>query len=435
MVNTWILRGRRTLQARRQAVLVGWAGLGRWPATFVDLLIATVVVTLTANDHAGWRPDLLVGLLMAAALLWRRSRPEAVFAVVAGLALIQVLATPSAPAAYDLAVLVAMVAVVSHAERLWSAYLAGLVMLVGVLLMGVRTGVLTFSPGRPTVTEAISSAAVLGLYAALWLTAFVLRTRRLLVTSLRERAATAERERDHLSRLAAADERAAVARELHDVVAHSLAVMILQADGASYAVTGDVDKARTAMQTIATTGREALADMHRIVDVLRGVGADPGVESGPGDEPGFDLGSGPAGDRRRVGLEQLGQLVDRAETAGLAVQLQMDDHPPVLTAAEDLTIVRLVQESLTNVLRHAGPQATVRVRLTFATAAVTVEVVDDGAGAGLGGGIGRRHGSGLIGMRERVSAHGGSFTAGPSADPGTGAGWTMRAIIPLRRPA
>jgi signal transduction histidine kinase len=211
--------------------------------------------------------------------------------------------------------------------------------------------------------------------------------------------------------------------------------MILQADGASYAVTGDVDKARTAMQTIATTGREALADMHRIVDVLRGVGADPGVESGPGDEPGFDLGSGPAGDRRRVGLEQLGQLVDRAETAGLAVQLQMDDHPPVLTAAEDLTIVRLVQESLTNVLRHAGPQATVRVRLTFATAAVTVEVVDDGAGAGLGGGIGRRHGSGLIGMRERVSAHGGSFTAGPSADTGTGAGWTMRAIIPLRRPA
>jgi signal transduction histidine kinase len=401
------------MSAARETVTAWWAQLGRWPATVFDLIIAMVIVTLTVNDRP-WPPDLVFGLAMAAALLLRRSRPEAVFALVAGLAAIETLFSPTAPAPYDCAVLVAMVAVISHSARLWSAYLAGLVVLVGVIAMGVRTGWLDFSTDPAGVDDLVFNVAALGVYAAVWLTAFVLRTRRLLVATLRERAATAERERDHLNRLAAADERAAIARELHDVVAHSLAVMILQADGASYVVTGDAVKAQAAMRTIADTGREALADMHRIVDVLRGTSAEP--------EP----------QRHPVGLEQLQALIERAENAGLKVRLSVDSDPPALTAAEELTIVRLAQESLTNVLRHAGPSAKVEVKLTFAVDAATIEVSDGGAigHAAAGPGIGRPHGSGLIGMRERVSAHRGAFSAGPNPD---GPGWTMRAVIPMRR--
>jgi signal transduction histidine kinase len=401
----------------REAGSAGWAGLGRWPATVFDLSIAMVIVTITVNDHP-WAPDLFFGLIMAVALLQRRSRPEAVFAVVAGLAAIQLLLSPSAPAPYDCAVLVAMIAVVSHASRLWTAYLAGLIVLVGLTLLGVRSGLLGSPADRAEGADPVLDVTILGLIAASWLTALVLRTRRLLVATLRERAATVERERDHLNRLAAADERAAIARELHDVVAHSLAVMILQADGAGYVVADDVSKAQAALRTIADTGREALADMHGIVDVLRGTSAEAGSEP----------------ERQPVGLEQLRPLIERAESAGLKVSLTMDSDLPVLAAAEQLTIVRLVQESLTNVLRHAGPNAKVRVGLTFAADAATVEVSDDGAAslsaAVDGAAIGRPHGSGLIGMRERVGTHRGAFSAGPNVDR---PGWTMRAVIPVRR--
>jgi signal transduction histidine kinase len=410
-------RTRRTpVRGVREAAPAGWASLGRWPATVFDLIIATVIVTLTANDHP-WAPDLVFGLVMGMALLQRRSRPEAVFVLVSGLAAIQILLSPSAPAPYDCAVLVAMIAVVSHASRLWTAYLAGAVVLVGQILMAARAGLLDFSTDQSGQGDLVLSVTGFGLVAASWLIALVLRTRRLLVATLRERAATAERERDHLNLLAAADERAAIARELHDVVAHSLAVMILQADGASYVVIADSVKAQAAMRTIADTGREALADMHGIVDVLRGASA----------------GAGPEPQRHPVGLEQLHPLLERAESAGLRVTLTMDKDLPMLTAAEQLTIVRLVQESLTNVLRHAGPGAEVRVGLTFTADAATIEVSDNGMRGLAAGpdrpGVGRPHGSGLIGMRERVSAHRGAFSAGPNLD----GGWTMRAVIPVRR--
>ena len=422
--------------AAREALLTTWTGLGRWPTVMFDLAVAMTIVTFTVNDSDGWVLDPVVGLLMAAALLGRRYRPVPVFAVVAGLGGIQVLLTDSAPAAYDMAVLVAMVAVVSHAQQSWATYLAGLVVLAGLVLIGLR-GSLIADLQEHSASGLIEYAAVLAGFSALWLTAFVLRTRRLLVAGLRERAATAERERDQLNRLALADERAGIARELHDVVAHSLAVMILQADGAGYVVVQDVAKAQNALRTIADTGREALEDMHRIVDVLRGTA--PGALSGDPDSPGPD--------RRRITLEQLRPLVERAGSAGLNVSLSMDEPPSTLTAAEELTLVRLAQESLTNVLRHAGPGAPVEVSLRFTADTATLEVSDRGTGR-TGGPPARsgpvRAGSGLIGMRERVSAHGGTFVAGPgrqTGDPGTAGlrtevetGWTIRATIPVRRP-
>jgi signal transduction histidine kinase len=245
--------------------------------------------------------------------------------------------------------------------------------------------------------------------AAVWLTAYVLRTRRLYVLGLEERAVTAERERDHLATIAVAQERATIARELHDVVAHSMAVMIVQADGATYALDRDPEQARVAIKQVAATGRDALEDMRRLVGVLRG-----GAED---DE---------APDRRRVGLDQLTALTERARSAGLALTVTEDGDRGSLPAAVELTVFRIVQEALTNTLRHAGPGAKVSLEMRYRPGSVQVEVIDDGAGALSGGAPQPGTGHGLVGMRERVAVHGGRFTAGPRL----GGGWYLTAEVP-----
>jgi signal transduction histidine kinase len=236
------------------------------------------------------------------------------------------------------------------------------------------------------------------------------RTRRLYVAGLEERAATAERERDHLARIAVADERAAIARDLHDVVAHSLAVMIVQADGAGYALDAEPDQAQAAMKQVADTGRDALEDMRRLVGVLRGTGDGPAVDDG----------------HRRVTLDQLGALVERARSAGLPIDLEVSGVRPPLPPGMELTVYRLVQEALTNVLRHAGSGARGRLTVRYSATSLEVEMVDDGGGI-LAGQPERPGGHGLVGMRERVAVHGGAFEAGPVL----GGGWRVRAAIPL----
>ncbi|WP_430790493.1 sensor histidine kinase [Actinoplanes sp. G11-F43] len=306
------------------------------------------------------------------------------------------MAATTVPAGYDVAVLVALAAVVTHSRSTRAVGLSGVTVLAGTVI-----GVLIRIPDDwggdvldyPHLAEHV---AILGAGGAVWLIAYVLRANR-------ERADGAERERDHLARLAAADERAFIARELHDVVAHSLAVMIAQADGATYVLDSDTERARDAMRTVAGTGREALADMHRIVAVLRGTG-----DTVP---------------ERRLG--QFDGVVEGARAAGLGVGLRVDGDTGRLSPAVDLTVLRLVQESLTNVLRHAGPGATVTVSLTVGEDSVRLEIADDGHGrvsvpADSGG-------NGLLGMRERVAVHHGEFSAGPRPD----AGWLVRAMIPL----
>jgi signal transduction histidine kinase len=305
------------------------------------------------------------------------------------------------------------VAVVSHTEQMWKAYAAGGVVVLGVAMTYWDVSSVTSPSGQDSLIEGLTAA---GLCAGVWLTAYVLRTRRLYVAVLEERAVTAEREREHLTRLAAAEERAQIARDLHDVVAHSLSVMIVQADGASYAIEADRDKAQQALRTIADTGRDALEDMHHIVKVLRG-GREPGGE-----------------DRRRVSLDHLEPLVERARTAGLEVDLSIGDKPAGLSNAGELTLFRIVQEGMTNALRHAGPGARVAVTLTFDEDSATLEVVDDGAGKRAGSGSEVALGSGgngLIGMREQVDGHGGRFSAGPRLGPG----WQIRVELPVRAAA
>ncbi|MET7574305.1 histidine kinase [Streptomyces sp. NPDC005492] len=390
-----------------------------WVHTVYDLLLALVVAYSTLSYGQGY--DKLIGFSMAVAVAFRRRRPMTVMAVVSALALAQyrLAALPeplaSEGALYDMAVLIAMVTVVSHTEQIWKAYAAGGISVLGIMLVFGGTADVTSEAGRDGLNEALAAA---GACAAVWLTSYMMRTRRLYVGVLEERAATAERERAHLAQIAAAEERAEIARELHDVVAHSLAVMIVQADGASYAIVADQDRARTAMQTIAGIGRDALEDMRRIVEVLRGTkGSDAEDDS----------------DRRRVGLAHLEPLVERARVAGLQVELRIEGERQGLSAADELTLFRIAQEGMTNALRHAGPSAQVSVTLRFDDGTAVLEVVDDGAGklAGSAPVVPGSGGNGLVGMRERVEVHGGRFTAGPRLGPG----WQVRVELPVRTAA
>ena len=350
---------------------------------------------------------------MAALLLLRRRYSVPVLLGIAALALLQDLVIPG-PRGYDLAILVAVVSVVAHARHRWQWYLAGAVALAGnaVILIEAMLGPGGYSP----VDALVSADQLIPLLASMaaWLIAYVQRTSKIQAVTQAERAAVAERERDHLARIAAVEGRAAIARELHDVVAHGLAVMIVQADGAIFAFDKEPERAREALNVIAGTGRDALGEMHSIVAVLRGTRSE----------------AEPDGDHSRPGLEQLDVLADRAREAGLTVELRVDGDRDGLSALEQLTLFRITQEGLTNALHHAGPEASVTIRLRVADGTASLDIVDDGGrstparpGAGRPSG-----GNGLIGMRERVAVHGGQFSAGP----GTGSGWRINAAIPVR---
>ncbi|MEV4134863.1 sensor histidine kinase [Dactylosporangium sp. NPDC049742] len=363
--------------------------------------LAGSVLYVTVMERGLEPPVVAIGLVMAVAMLARRRYPLIVACIVYTAAPLHLL-FDDAMRLYDMAVLMSMFAVVKYRPQLFWGILAGVGAGIGVIIGAAVEARKTDNFG--TITWIIGTLTV-----AVWFSAYGVRTRLLYVASLEERAATLERERDHLARLAAADERAAIARELHDVVAHSLSVMIVQADGAGYTLDPSASRARHALDTIAATGRDALEDMRRVVSVLRG--ATPG-----------------AGDvsRRRVGLAELDRLVERA---GLRVDLETVGTPAGLSVAEELTAYRIVQESLTNTLRHAGPDAKVTLRLEYAPEHIVIEATDNGGGR-LPATTKSSGGHGLIGMRERVALHGGTVSAGPRFD----GGWTVTATIPRTPP-
>jgi signal transduction histidine kinase len=366
---------------------------------FVSLLV--VLLTVLSPPRTGDWPLRLFGIGMGVALLARRRFPLATMTAVSLLALQQVLWFPPAddPLPYDVAVLIAMFSVVKYGRRVADAVLSALPVAAGIAIEVVR---------HPESAQLYLAIFYVAVCAGTWLGGLTVRTRRQYVSGLEERAATAERERDHLARIAVADERAAIARELHDVVAHSLAVMIVQADGARFALDGEPEEARAAVRQVADTGRDALQDMRRLVGVLRGTG-----DEGPTAEDGL----------RRVTLDQLGTLVERA---GLPIELDVSGERPPLPPAVELTVYRLVQEALTNVLRHAGKDARGRLAVRYGATSVEVEMADDGGGT-IAARDGRPGGHGIVGMRERVAVHGGTFEAGPVL----GGGWRVRATIPL----
>jgi signal transduction histidine kinase len=232
--------------------------------------------------------------------------------------------------------------------------------------------------------EVIAIAAVLvaGLYVS---------TRRAYLAGLRDRAQRLERERDQTSALAAAVERARIAREMHDSVAHHLTIIVALSDGALAAVNRSPAQASEAIRGVSTTAREALAETRRLLGVLR-------------PEGGLEL-------RQPLpGLSDLESLFTRVRAAGLPVRYERSGPPGDTPPGVQLVVFRLVQEALTNTMKHAGPGANAAVRLQLAPGEVRVEVEDDGVGSA---GVPRAPGGGLTGMRERVGAFGGELTCGP----------------------
>jgi signal transduction histidine kinase len=219
----------------------------------------------------------------------------------------------------------------------------------------------------------------------------------------RERAIRAERERVERARLAVVDERTRIARELHDVVGHSVSVMTVQAAAARRLLKPHQEKEREALLIVEQTGREALAEMRKMVGVLRR------PEEGPALAP-------------QPSLEHLDKLVAHTQERGLSVDVRIEGTPEELPAGVDLTAYRLVQEGLTNAIKHANA-AHAEVVVRYADGAVEVSVTDDGAGDGQGD----SGGHGLVGMRERVAVYGGELEAGPQA---TG-GYRLRARLPI----
>jgi signal transduction histidine kinase len=219
----------------------------------------------------------------------------------------------------------------------------------------------------------------------------------------RERATLAEREREVQARVAVSDERARIARELHDVVGHSVSVMTVQASAARRLLRPQQEQEREALLVVEKTGREALAEMRRMVGVLRRPEEAPALAPQPS-------------------LEQIERLVEHTREAGLPVTLRIEGEPIQLPAGVDLTAYRLVQEALTNTMKHA--QATsAEVVVCYGDENVELTVTDDGAG----GADGDSGGHGLVGMRERVAVYGGELEAGPRAD----GGFRLRARLPI----
>jgi signal transduction histidine kinase len=237
-----------------------------------------------------------------------------------------------------------------------------------------------------------------------------MRYRRAYYANLEERAATLERDRDAQSRIAAAAERARIARELHDVVAHNVSVMVVQADGAAYALGTDPGRAREALAAISATGRQALTEMRVLLGVLRRDDeAQPAVTAAVAPMP---------------GLGQLDELLDQARAAGLPVSCVVEGDPRPLPDGAALVAYRIIQESLTNTRKHAGPGAQANVLLRYTPAGVELAVADNGQGrAAVTDGAGH----GLTGMRERAAMYGGSILAGPRP----GGGFQVTALLPI----
>lgn len=274
---------------------------------------------------------------------------------------------------------------------------------LGVVVLAVANGVTALGPhgSVKSAGEFVWIPAVI-----MFLVRKAVRERQLRAEALAARAELLERERELRAHEAVADERARIARELHDLVAHNVSVMVVQAGAERHALPPGQESTREALTSIEGAGRQALAEARRLLGMLRRNGEHEELEPQPG-------------------LDQVEFLVEQIERAGLPVKLGVEGERTLLPAGVDLCAYRVVQESLTNALKHAGP-ARADVLLRYGPDALEVQVRDDGAGAPHPNGDGAGHG--LIGMRERVGLYGGELHTGPRGD---GPGFEVRAHIPL----
>jgi signal transduction histidine kinase len=338
----------------------------------------------------------VLALVHTLPLAARRRFPGTVLAlcVASGLA-VAALGVP--PIVLGLAILVAVYSVAAYGDR-W-------VSLAGLAAAELGSAAVQLTPGRFQTLTVVSNALVIG---AAWLLGHFVGVRRAYTARL-EQTAELERTRAEQARRAVAEERLRLARELHDVVAHAMSVIAVQAGVGAHVANTQHKEAAKALAAIEATSRAALEELRRLLGVLR-----------QEDEPQGDLAPVP-------GLADLDSLLAEVSKAGLAVKLQVNGTRPPVPAGVDLSAYRIIQEALTNVVKHAGP-ARAQVTIGYRDQEVMVEVIDDGRGAVTPAGDGRAGtGHGLIGMRERVAVFGGDLEVGPRP----GGGFRVAARLPL----
>jgi signal transduction histidine kinase len=381
-----------------------WAWLGRLPAWTWDVVPALAVGGILALEFRWTLLSAALGLVAAAALLARRRLPLAVLAVAGAAAFVDISFRELASVATTVAAMVALYTVDTRCGRRWS---------LGASAVGLGGALLAVAIANELGARQLAELAIapLAVITALWVTGDNLRVRRVYVAGLEERAAWADAQRAAEARRAAEEERARIARELHDVVAHHVAVIAVQAGAARMLATGADERTRDLLGSIEGASHQAMRELRRLLGVLR---------REPGGEPG-----GPRQPAPQPGLGQLGELIDQVRRAGLPVELTVDGAPERLPDGVDLSAYRIVQEALTNALKHAGAVPT-RVGLHCDDRAVTL-IVTSARPEVAAAAPPERPGHGLIGMRERAAMAGGELRAGPTPD----GGFEVFARLPL----
>ncbi|MFB8181813.1 sensor histidine kinase [Streptomyces sp. NPDC055966] len=386
--------------------------------TWVDTFWAVVLFGLSgvsvvnlhgsAGHHGSIAAGLAVSVVLCTVVALRRRFPEAMLLVACATGLAQLVLDVETTVA-DFAMLVITFTVAAIGAR-WASRVALCVSLVAATVAQIRWPA-THSGFVGHIALAVFQTVP---FALAWVLGDSMRTRRAYFAQLEERAARLEKEREAQAKVAVAAERARIARELHDVVAHNVSVMVVQADGASYVLDAAPDQAKKALETISSTGRQALAEMRRLLGVLRTGEHQEGGEYVP-----------------QPDVDQIDDLVEQCRASGLPVDFKVEGTPRPLPSGVELTAYRIVQEALTNTRKHGGPNAGASVRLVYFDDGLGLLVEDDGKGAPHelyeeGGADGQGHG--LIGMRERVGMVGGTLDAGPRP----GGGFRISVLLPLK---
>jgi signal transduction histidine kinase len=352
------------------------------------------------SPWAGWP---LIAL-MYGALAWRRVTPSLTITITglgtAAWFIVGPVGPSGSSAAVPLAVMVALYSIAAYGSR--SDGIVSMVITQFFMTVSVLSSLAADEDLSP-----YNLLVNLLLFLGIWALGDRTRVRRDLVRQLTARAQQAERSRELAADLAVVDERTRIARELHDVIAHTVSVVVVQAGAGRSVATRDPEAAETALASIEAIGREALTDLRRMVGVLR--------ENPPG-----------RGRLPQPTLADVPELVERLAAAGLPVEVREEGQRRALPSGIELSAYRIVQEALTNVLKHAGTVRNVEVVVTHRPDGLTVTVTDDGRGPALDAERGDTPGNGLVGMRERVKLYRGHLVAGAR----TGGGYSVRATLP-----
>ena len=382
------------------------ARLARHPAAVDVLIVLGLAVATGADLAADHRPSpvalwpVVVGSL--APLVLRRRAPQAVFATataVAVLALIFLSAQARDPGPTLVgAQLLALYTVAAQRSRRAAFVCAG------VFVLWAFFALLRWAPDGTYLPAVLLMA---GTATAAVMTGLNLQTRRAYLAALEDRAARLENERDQQARLAVAQERTRIAREVHDIVSHSLSVMVALADGAAAVTPTAPERAAGAMRQVAATGRQAIGEMRRMLGALRTDEAQ-------------------AERRPQPGLAGLDGLLAEVRAAGLPSRLSVEGKPQQLPAGAQLAVYRIIQESLTNIRRHAREPTGADVRLRYRQDSIDLEITNDGRCGDHAPANGPVHvGHGIAGMRERAAAYGGIVDAGPTSS----GGWRVHTLL------